>query len=68
MQLTPLSHSQNVEQGRQELLQKQFPDLHESSEAEPPLNTLIISSGTKKISGATGKGRKYLISPSFPHP
>ena len=68
MQLTPLSHLQNVEQGRRELLQKQISDLYELSEVQPHLNTFIISSGIKQTSGAIGKGIRYLVSPSFPHP
>ena len=37
MELIPPSHSQNVERGRQDLLQEQFPDLHEFSEVQPKL-------------------------------
>lgn len=46
-------------------LQEQFPDLHEFSEVQPHMNIFIISSGTKQTSGATGKGIRYLVSPSF---
>ena len=53
---------------RRDLLQEQFPDLHEYSEVQPHLNTFIISSGTKQTSGSTDKGMRYLVSPSFPHP
>ena len=47
LQLIPPSHSQNIEQGRRDLLQEQFPDIHEFSEAQPHLNIFNISSGTE---------------------
>ena len=61
MQLVPLSHSQNVDQGRRDFLQEQFPNFHKFSEAQPHLNTFIISSGTKQTFGATGKGIRHLV-------
>ena len=58
----------NVKQGRQDLLQEQFPDLPEFSEVQLHLNTFILSCGTKQTSGATGKGIRCLVSSSFPYP
>ena len=61
MQLVPLSHSQNVDQGRRDFLQEQFPNFHKFSEAQPHLSTFIISSGTKQTFGATGKEIRHLV-------
>ena len=64
MELIPSSHSLNIEQGKQDLLQGQFSDLHKFSELKPHLNTVTISPRTIKAFGATGKWIRYLV--SFP--
>lgn len=63
LQLSPSSHSQNIEHGRRDLLHEQCPDLQEFSDEQLHLNIFNISSGTNRISSLTVNGPTYFVPP-----